>query len=160
MSTRKNSITYETAFHTSRGLPGLQLCAQLQGLAHEDIASGKEHLRIQLIVMGVKLVDTSTAHYNLGLALPSTQKPAELHEAVALLNKASKIYVESLLMMIHSYWSTLCPWKLEQAETALARFEEPGVLTLECRALLVASYCTTRRRGRDGRIVSDIAGSQ
>jgi len=68
-----------------------KLLAQVQSLALEQIESSKEFLRLQVKVKGVKHVNTALAHYGLGLTLLDIYKPAETHEAVALLAKAGKI---------------------------------------------------------------------
>jgi len=106
-----------------------ELYAQLQGLELEEIASIKESLCIQAKVMGVKHINTATAHYNLGLTLATTYKPAKTHEAVASLISwdidivLTRVFADN--DQIPRQWSQ----DLEWAQTALARFEKPGVLS-------------------------------
>jgi len=100
----------------------------LQDLADEGMACGKENLRIQLKLTGVKHVNTATAYFNLGSDYMATYRPAETREAVAMITKAERIMRrvagddDPRLLRILMGLST--------AQRALARFEkEDGVLS-------------------------------
>ena len=100
---------------------------QLQGLVDAVIAISKENLRMQVHVAGVKHVSTGLAYHNLGLVYLHTYKPAETREAVAMPTKAGWI----LRRFVHNDDPRLLKSAtvLEQAHAALARFEEPGILS-------------------------------
>jgi len=100
---------------------------QLQDLVDEAIANGKENLRIQVHVAGVKHLNTGIAYCNLGFLYLDPYKPVETREAVAMLTKALRILRRLVddddprLLQIST--------RLKEAHAALARFEEPGVLS-------------------------------
>jgi len=104
-----------------------ELCTQIQDLADEEITSKREYLRIQMKVKGIKHVNTAFAHHSLGCALKKTHKPVETCEAVALLTKASKILRRVAAdddPRLLTY-----PQVLEEAQVALAQFNEAGVFS-------------------------------
>ena len=100
---------------------------QLQDLVDEGIASSKEAIRIQVHVAGVKHFNTGLAYHNLGLVYLNTYKSAETREAVAMLTKAVRILRRFVddddPRLLNSSMG------LKEAHEALARFEEPGVLS-------------------------------
>ena len=76
---------------------------------------------------GVKHVHTGLAYFNLGVDYLDTYKPTETREAVAMLTKAVRI----LRRIVDDDDPRLLNSStgLKQAHAALARFEEPGVLS-------------------------------
>jgi len=104
-----------------------ELCTQIQDLADEEITSKREYLRIQMKVKGIKHVNTAFAHHSLGCALKKTHKPAETCEVVALLTKAGKI-LRRVAADDNPRLLTY-PQVLEEAQVALAQFNEAGVLS-------------------------------